>query len=733
MARKYDTKTKKWVETDDSSKSKKVKWKSLPASSSKGTMGFVSGTSQGKGKSKRTYRYYNNKTKKWEVREWTAKSSKSNYSGSSYESYNNWWEGSEEQGGYYQSFKKTKGKSASSYWSGRFGGETWYSYGGADKNYKYRAALRSVGRSANLVSNTVDGKERHIQVRWSDGKSKNNTSDNYVYLSPDVVNKKTCLKKEWNGDELTDVLVAQALSESTLKRTATNRAQGRVARVKNKKSRELTEAVWYAAEAVNARDEVLKDYPGFKDYFASHLAYHSDDAKRRELERVMREEKPTSEMATKAVIWNLLHPTDQIEDIPAAYQAAVEAAEESIGDAESSIDRAKAAVSSIERFGKLWPIEEDPPEEDEGGGGGGGGDGSDLTDGMGLDRSAMSSQIDNETNPELRSQTAEDSDATDEDGNPVDPNFDGGSRDVPKVVEADITANSADRVAYGKRTRFLHMAIQGLKNRLKFRNETASIHEKGLRTGHLDEGSLFKLGFHSIGYNDPRVFEREEIPDKANSAFILLVDESGSMAGYVNSRGWYDEEEPIYDAGSPSVRYQAARDIAITITEALEAIDGADFSVIGHTAEGSGQDGFYSRGVLCHHYYTPENPHKHAISRIGAFSNNLDGYAIKHAVQKVIEWYPKHESRLVIHISDGQPAGYGYGGKPAFEHMRRVSSAAARKNVRVIGVCVGPEFTEEKCVEMYGENNYVITQSINSAFPAIANLIVRTVAKGAQL
>jgi hypothetical protein len=725
MAKHYDTKLRKWVDSDskkdEKPEKKPYKWKSLGKPlEDKPAMGFSAGIPRTP--KKHTYRTWDPDLKMMVEKEYT-------YTSSSYDRDSDdnpyWWRNSTDQGNYYDSFKKEKGVSASSYWSKRFTGDSWYSYSGDDRQYRYRAALRSVARSANIVSNAIgDGKERLISVRWSNNESKNNLKDKFIYLSPDVINKKACRQKEWEGDELTDVLVAQALSESKMKVTASALAHGRVSRTNGDTRKAMTEALWYASELVTSRDTVLEKYPGFKGYFASHLAYYSNEEVRKEIEKELEKGKPNSITATKAVLWNLLHPTDHIENIPDHYREVIDQVEERIGDADSSIDRAKAAIDGIESFHKLWPIEEveqeegEEPEEGD----------SDLPsfEGLGMDRDSMSDKVDNKTDQKLAIQSAED---TDEDGNPIDPDHSMFDDVYNEIITHQVKSDSNTSKIYLRKVRELQHIIRALRDRLKFRNEVASIHEKGLRKGALDEGSLFKLGFHPAGFNDPRVFEREEIPERHNSAFVLLVDESGSMGGRVNRRSWAPHEG---DLGG-GIRSEIARDTAIVLAEALEDVLGTDLSVLGHTGECGGHGRSYAHGVLCHHYLTPENPHKETIIKMSSFGQNLDGFAIKHAVKMVRKWYPDHRDRYVIHISDGQPAGSGYGGHLAFAHMRQVSRDAALTNVKVLGLCIGPSFTESRCIEMYGETNYVILNSIASAYPAIANLIVRTAGKAAQL
>src|SRR3990167_4571046 len=116
---------------------------------------------------------------------------------------------------YYQGYGiKEPGKAASSYWMGRYD-----DYQSNDRIETLSRVLKSVCRSANIAQNSELGNsERYIETVWSDGTGLNNPSEKTIYLDPNVVGSKSC-KPLLSDIEKTDVLVASALAESTMKRT----------------------------------------------------------------------------------------------------------------------------------------------------------------------------------------------------------------------------------------------------------------------------------------------------------------------------------------------------------------------------------------------------------------------------------------------------------------------------------------------------------------------------------
>lgn len=177
-----------------------------------------------------------------------------------------------------------------------------------------------------------------------------------------------------------------------------------------------------------------------------------------------------------------------------------------------------------------------------------------------------------------------------------------------------------------------------------------------------------------------------------------------------------------------------AREIAITLTEALMNYDGVEVCVVGHTANnhytGEGKEDI---GVCIREYVTPERKNFYALANVEALSNNMDGFAIQYLADKMIKWYGDYDSRMLIVLSDGYPAAEGYGGPMAMRHISHVCKAARAKGIEVINVCINNEYegTSESIMAsrnenyklMYGKGNFIHAYDLKKFGKAISSLI----------
>ena len=277
--------------------------------------------------------------------------------------------------------------------------------------------------------------------------------------------------------------------------------------------------------------------------------------------------------------------------------------------------------------------------------------------------------------------------------------------------EVYLKADSRTELKYRNLVQQLRSPIAALQNRLKIRNEDARIVEHGLKKGDLDEGSLYKLGFHHYNYDDPNLFEETSIIDRPDVGICILVDESGSMAA----------------------KYSVARNSCIVLVNALKSIRGVNICVFGHTGQGTchGSDPETldeEEGMAIHHYYTPKNKSEAALSRIYAFTQNLDGYALDRCGQLFLEWYGGCPTKLMIVVSDGYPEAHGYGGREARRHVQKVREKLARFGVDTVAIGIG-HLSSEHYEFMYGKGKVAIVgDEINTGVMSTAgNIITRAI------
>ncbi len=197
------------------------------------------------------------------------------------------------------------------------------SVGASAEQQALEVAQRKLARSVNVLQNSVDGKERTLSIGWSDGSKKNTLSDDTIWLSPaDVV------RGGKNMDLTIDALTGQTLLASTMKRTIHANAWKR-ASADHSSNAKAASTIWQSVETALARNEILDGWEGFAPYFARHEKVNC--ASKNEVQEALNTLKPSLELAAAALAWDVLHPHDKLNKLPAAYQKGVNAALEMLG------------------------------------------------------------------------------------------------------------------------------------------------------------------------------------------------------------------------------------------------------------------------------------------------------------------------------------------------------------------------------------------------------------------
>jgi hypothetical protein len=653
---------------------------------------------------------------------------------------------------------KKAGQSISSGWSARYGKDWWQSdysseyaarSGRTPESMECDKIISSVRRSANVVYNSNE-EERTIKVKWADGKSENNSKDECVYISPDVVVDKNTRRSVWDKDERADVLIAEVMSQSTMKRTMDPYveermlARGRVKKLDLEKKDEpsvspgpsappttgkLAKDIWYTAEVLAAEQDVLSVFPGFSGYFASHRDYYTDEIAYDFIQQQTLDENVPH--AVDALRWSMLHPEKNLV-MPPTTEQAIEYAMKEIALTRTSEEREVAAYRIAEEFVRLFKLPPEAPSYGDGDGDGegkksggvsfgGSGKGGEKLDPETLKK--ILEMMQNGQIPKIGLSEERGSEAENEAGVSEDPdvNNDPTTPTKPGEFDDDTWCGGTEEfkirphhpALYKTLVAELQPQIRALRNRLKIQNEEQVLSEHGLKKGRLDEGSLYRLGFIRYGYNDDRLFEESVIKDRSKLAVGLLVDESGSMR---HDNKW------VY-----------ARDAAITIVNALKELSGVEVCVFGHTSEGYCHGGMYP-GLAIHNYYTPEHRHEESLASIHYFGWTIDGYALSRVGKHLYEWYPDH-NKLLIMICDGEPHSCTrrYDGMAAKRHVRGTVAKLARFGIKTLNVGIG-SLSKEEFEFMYGKGHSVILGHSSSAhlMAVIGNAISYMVAKSAS-
>lgn len=220
-------------------------------------------------------------------------------------------------------------------------------------------------------------------------------------------------------------------------------------------------------------------------------------------------------------------------------------------------------------------------------------------------------------------------------------------------------------------------ASEALRAALVFRSELPRYDLKLQRTGELDDEELYRWSM-----NDDRLFTQRVIESKPDAFVGLLVDLSGSMAGW----------------GERS-KIATAQRLAQLFVWAMNDSEGVTTTVWGHTGDND------DAGADIYTLWEPGDP----LRRLGLISslphgNNYDGYSLEYCVNQMRK-HPQPEKTIIV-LSDGYPAGTGYGDREAQDHIRTVCRWAAAQGVNVIQIAIDHTLRPEDQARMFGPNNW---------------------------
>ena len=206
-----------------------------------------------------------------------------------------------------------------------------------------------------------------------------------------------------------------------------------------------------------------------------------------------------------------------------------------------------------------------------------------------------------------------------------------------------------------------------------------------MRQGAKQTNLLFgrRLNASALHRNDGRVFYKNKLPNETELAVGLLVDESGSM--------------------SCRDRATSARATAIIMHDFCTAL-GIPVMIYGHSTD-------YPSGKHVVELYayaefeTFDKNDRYRLMDIKARSNNRDGAALRYVAERLSNRPEK--TKLLILISDGQPADYNYDGSAAEEELRGIKQEYQRKGITFVAAAIGED---KDCIErIYGDSFLDIT------------------------
>ena len=204
-----------------------------------------------------------------------------------------------------------------------------------------------------------------------------------------------------------------------------------------------------------------------------------------------------------------------------------------------------------------------------------------------------------------------------------------------------------------------------------------------------------RLDTHALCRNDGKVFYSNKLPNEMPELAVgLLLDESGSMGSC--DRCTYARASAIilYDfcesLGIPVMVYGHSTDY-----HAVELYSYAEF------------DGF-------------DQDDKYRLMDIDARGSNRDGAALRYVAENLSK--RAEAVKLLILVSDGQPAHSGYGGSAAEEDLRGIKQEYQRKGIIFVAAAIGND--KENIERIYGDS-FLDISDLNQLPTKLTNVVKR--------
>lgn len=189
-----------------------------------------------------------------------------------------------------------------------------------------------------------------------------------------------------------------------------------------------------------------------------------------------------------------------------------------------------------------------------------------------------------------------------------------------------------------------------------------------------------RLDAHALCRNDGKVFYKNSLPNEIPKIAVgLLLDESGSMC-----------------CGDRSTYARAAAIILYDFCQSLNI----PIMVYGHST-GSQCVDLYSYAE----FNSIDRDDRFRLMDISARCRNRDGAALRYVAEQLSK--RAEEIRILMLVSDGQPADTGYSGTAAEEDLRGIKQEYKRKGILLVAAAIGED--KQNIERIYGDSFLDIT------------------------
>ena len=204
-----------------------------------------------------------------------------------------------------------------------------------------------------------------------------------------------------------------------------------------------------------------------------------------------------------------------------------------------------------------------------------------------------------------------------------------------------------------------------------------------------------RLDAHALCRGDGKVFTKNALPSQPPGMAVgLLLDESGSMSSC---------DRATYARASAIILYDFCQALHVPVM------------VYGHSTG--------SKGVELYSYSefdAIDREDKYRLVDISARGSNRDGAALRFVAERFS--HRPEELKLLILVSDGQPADTGYYGTAAEEDLRGIQQEYRRKGILFVAAAIGDD--KENMERIYGDSFLDITD-LNQLPVKLAQVVKR--------
>ena len=249
---------------------------------------------------------------------------------------------------------------------------------------------------------------------------------------------------------------------------------------------------------------------------------------------------------------------------------------------------------------------------------------------------------------------------------------------------------------YKSESMSLKKATDAVANAFAFQNVVRNKAVHGYKSGILDNG-----GLHKIAYQDISIFDIRETPKEKKVTIGILLDQSGSMNGS---------------------KIKSAREVVITLVNALQTIKGVELVVYGHTGEA-----FNLNEVDMIPYLDKQSGKNNLPFLANALSltENLDGFAIKFVSERMIANNPVNKNNIhcLFLLTDGEPLSSNYCNESAVLHTRESVQKVLNAGQKFFAIGIANAFSDYQASRLFGEGNAVVINDVHSSLSILVSKI----------